>query len=933
MTRFKKFDPRKNDLSKPSISKQLGYTMKKILLIELFFVINNLFNTHKKLQLYTFLNHQLFTKISDNFLISLILMTISVPTFAVTYPSAVQKNLAPQATTQLSDEDLANAIGWVNQSMPNQICQGYYSEPNLYYEEDYTGPANDGPIHISADNSELTQTGQSTLSGTVKITQPNRSIQADLVHLNRDASTEKISSVDTYGNVILREPGNLMIGNKAHFNLFDKSGSIDNAIYRMAFGSPPVNTDPSQTNLTLNTLNGWGTAKEVKRLPSGIIKVYKGSYSACPPTTGGWQLTSNTLTLNRETGRGQATNAVLSVDDVPILYVPYFNFPIDHRRQSGFLYPSFGSSTQTGYDLAIPYYFNLAPNYDLTITPDIMGDRGLQLNALFRYLTEKGTGNFHASFLPDDRAFSSFQRQSVPEILGTDEPPSSLQLAELNRLYNDSDNRYFVSLKDSHTLSDSWSSYVYLNKVSDDYYFENFKADPAQITQNQIINDANIYYNSAHWHFSGETQWYQTLHPVNQSPVENQYKKLPELVLSANYPELSHHINLNMTSQYDDFLINNNPGDDTKTVDGQRFYFFPDVNMSQYTTWGFFKPDLQLALRQYDLNNQVPNEASSITSALPIADIDAGLFFDRQGTLFSHAYRQTFEPRLFYLYVPYQNQNDIPLFDTSIDPFSFAQLFQINRFTGFDRVGDANQLSLAATTRFISQASGDEKARLSIGQIYYFQPRKVNIENEPLDLITIDNEVPPNSSSSPIAGEFDYHVNQYWQFIANAAWNPSYNQMNNANTLFQYKLDDRHILNLGYNFLRGGDAFLPSYGTIIASNSAKNNLNQTDFSLVWPVSKSWSFVGRWNYNISHEYPQTYFSGLQYDACCWSFRVVAGREFNYLDNNNRPVFDNRVYGQIALKTLGNVGSNKTSSLVANIPGYVDHFGVVETAQTE
>lgn len=841
------------------------------------------------------------------------------------------KTINPVQLTQL---ELADYIGWMQASMPNQVCQGYYSEPNLYYKDGYSGTQNKGPVQITADRSEFNQTGNSTLSGNVVVTQPNRRVNSDLVYLNRDPTTEKIATIDAYGNVILREPGTLVIGDKGHFNLVDKSGQLHDVIYRISSTGviEPVDEagNPIGDTVQLHTLNGWGIANRVDRESSGIIKVHQGTYTACPPTSGGWSLKANNLTLNKDTGRGVATNARLYLDNIPILYTPYFNFPIDDRRQTGFLYPTFGDSSNSGVEIGIPFYWNIAPNYDALITPDIQSDRGLQLNGIFRYLTPSSTGNFHASVLPSDDQFSSFQNQSASEILDTNEPPSSLQQAELNRLYNDSDDRYFVSLKDNRQYDPNWSSYLYVNQASDDYYFEDFNSDPAQVTENQIINEGDVYYNSQHWHFTGQMQAYQTLHPVNQSPVENQYKKLPELILNANYPGLNQYWNVGFDSQYDDFAINKNPGDDTIPVEGQRLYLDPDVYFAKYWTWGYIKPDLQVAARQYDLQHQVAGQASNITSALPIADLDAGLFFDREGSLFSHSYTQTLEPRLFYLYVPYQNQDDIPLFDTTVEPFSYSQLFQTNRFSGFDRIGDANQVSLGLTTRFINNDTGDQKARFSIGQIYYFETRQVNLDPNTLDLVTLDNEVPSNTYSSPIAGEMDYEVAKHWHMLGDIAWDPNYTETNNANLIFQYKLDPKRVFNAGYTFLRGGDAFTYSDGTTVPSNSSKNDLNQINFSTAWPIARQWSFVGRYNYNISHNYPQTYYGGLQYDSCCWSARVIAGKEFNYLDNNNSPIFNHQVYFQIALKTLGNVGINDPSGMLASdIPGYTDNFGRVNS----
>lgn len=853
--------------------------------------------------------------------------------FVFIYRLAFAEETAVPAQFPPSNTEIAKLIGWVNDPQSDSLCKGYYVEPNLNPSGQVISSSNDikkTPVHINANYSTFGQHENAVLAGNVQITQPDRFLSADKVILVRDPVTQKIIKADATGHLLLREPGSVLFAEKGNLHLSDHSGELSELIYRMTNPTENKTQTISQTNDSASThfLPGdsvWGTALRALRLPSGVLEVYDGTYSACPPEKAGWHIKAKRLTLNRDTGRGEAADAILYVDKLPILYVPYFNFPLDNRRKSGFLYPTVESSTQTGLSVATPYYFNLAPNYDLTFTPDLMGIRGVQLDGLFRYLTNNSRGKVHATFLPADREFSSFQNETDSEILGTTELPSDLQTAELKRLRGASDNRYLFSLEDTRKYDPNWSSYLYLNRVSDDYYFENFSGIPGQITQNQLLNEGDIYYNNAHWHFTGQMQGYQTLHPANQSPVNNQYQKLPELLLAGNYPFADNAAQFNLRTQYDDFVIHDNPGETISDPEGQRFFLFPDINKMYNTAWGYFKPDFQLALREYALQNQPTGEANQITSVLPIVDLDGGLFFDKKTTLFSHQYTQTFEPRIFYLYVPYQNQNDIPLFDTTVTPFSFAQLFQTNRYAGYDRIGDTNQVSLAATTRFIDALTGDEKASLSLGQILYFEKRRVNLPNDTLDFVAQDNQVPPDNLVSPIAAALNYEVIQHWNALANLAYDPVQGAMNNTNLLLQYKRDNAHIVNIGYNFLRGGDAFVPSNGEMIPESSSKNNLNQTDFSLVWPLAKAWRFVGRWNYNISHNYPQTYFAGLQYDSCCWSARLIAGREFNYLDNNNAPIFDNRVYFQIALKTLGNVTANNPDSLLTAIPGYADDFG--------
>ncbi|MBY0544764.1 MAG: LPS assembly protein LptD, partial [Gammaproteobacteria bacterium] len=463
-------------------------------------------------------------------------------------------NIEALRPKKMSPSEIAELLGWVSAPNANYICKGYYIEPNLNYVVPVQSPGSkQQPISISSDRSLLSQTDTSKLAGHVVITQPNRSIDSDVAYINRNPKTLKPESIDVYGKVILREPGDLAIANQGHFNLLDKSGTLSDVIYRMTYGSMFVDTttQPEGTQLVNSDVNSWGIAEKVEREPTGVVKIYNGTYSACPPLSSAWHIGANNITLNHDTGRGDAYNALFYLGNVPVLYTPYFDFPIDSRRKSGFLYPTFGHSSTTGYEVGIPFYWNIAPNYDATITPDEMTDRGLQLNAEFRYLTPDSSGNLHGSFLYDDKEFASFQQDSL-----VDYPPGTPGLSDLE---NDSDNRYLISFEDTRQYSDNWSSYLYANHVSDDYYFEDFDSDPAQTTDNQILNQGDLYYNSNHWHFTGQMEGYQTLHPINQSYVANQYKELPELVLDGQYNDLGYDTAFNITNQFDDFSIEQDP--------------------------------------------------------------------------------------------------------------------------------------------------------------------------------------------------------------------------------------------------------------------------------------------------------------------------------------------------------------------------------------
>lgn len=871
--------------------------------------------------------------------------------------------------------EVADILGWLSNPSTLNRCEGYYLDPPLDYPNQGGPSVTNNLVHITANNTELAQEGRSMLSGNVIISQPMRQLESDTTYLNRDPQTHQITTADLYGHIHMREPGRLIIGEKAHVNLVDNSGTLYDSLYRMTLIplTKSLNKSVPGRNITLNSpieiegLTAWGTARKITREPSGIVKIFKGTYTTCPPLQHTWMVKTNTLTLDKEEGRGTATGAQFYFHDTPLMYVPYFNFPLDNRRKTGFLFPSAGHSTETGYELALPFYWNIAPNYDATITPNLMELRGVQLNGEFRYLTPSSNGNIHGSILPDDRQFSEFKEQQAKEY-----PPNFPGLKELE---DDSNTRSFVSLFDSRRYNAHWSSYLYANHASDDYYFTDFDSDPAQVTSNQIVNEAYVAYASEHWNFMTRLLGYQTLHPLDQIPVQNQYRKLPEIILNGHYPEAPYNMDLQLNNSFVYFNKTESPADEDNIflvppVEGSRVNINPVLTLPNYWLAGFFTPQLQLEATQYDLTHntkcndpqaiqydlthtvqcrqleaeqfalthQGNSQKNDITRVLPLFDIDMGLLFDRDLKIANTNYQQTLEPRLFYLYVPYVDQSNIPLFDTGIQPFTFSQLFRTNRFSGIDRIGDANQISVALTSRLLTKDTGEEKIRASIGQIIYFENRRVNLtEDTPnIDLVSRAIRLPPDVPTSPIVGEINYHLTPQWLVNTSLAWDPNFNRTNNASFGFQYKLDNQRIVNLGYNYLRGGDTLVVKtfrHGDLSylnAPTSSHNDLSQTDLSFVWPLNEKWSGIGRWNYNVSHAYTQNVFAGVQYDSCCWAIRLVGGRELNYVrlkpNDHTKPIFDNKIYLEFALKGLGNLATKSAESLLGkSIVGYTDNFG--------
>jgi LPS-assembly protein len=312
----------------------------------------------------------------------------------------------------------------------------------------------------------------------------------------------------------------------------------------------------------------------------------------------------------------------------------------------------------------------------------------------------------------------------------------------------------------------------------------------------------------------------------------------------------------------------------------------------------------------------------NMSLAVPIMDLNSGLYFDRDMTFFTHKMRQTLEPQIYYLYVPYHNQDKFPVFDTTENTLTYDQLFTYNRFSGLDRIGDANQVSVGLTTRFIDRNSGFERIRAGIGEIIYFANRNVtlctlNDPNCPPPTVIRDNTL----RRSPLTAVLDYHLNPNWSLTANTIWNTQINEMDNQSIVLQYRRDADRIINLGYSFVRQGD---PQPG--LAPNASGNNLKQTDLSFAWPIVYNWSAVGRWTESINEGHFQNLLAGLQYDSCCWAVRALAGRTFLNLDANNVPVYNDEFYFQFALKGLGTFGpGDPTQLLNSSINGYNAEFG--------
>lgn len=824
--------------------------------------------------------------------------------------SARAKPPIPFLKPAAQPSSVAEKLGWVKKPGCPNLCGGYYVDPPLpvmSLSSDF--------IQVTFDSSELRHDGRSLLRGHVTINQsPDRQLISDKAYIYRNPEGE-FTKIDMYGNVQLQESGKYIVGKKARVKLDSKEGDYYDALYRITLDpSSYVPVLAAHGDQTGSSLTAHGRAKQIKQLAKGKLALDNATYTTCAPTTESWRLKAKKVDLNHDTGRGIAHHTVITVKDIPVFYIPYFNFPIDKRRQSGFLFPTFGSSNTGGFSFGIPYYWNLAPNYDATITPMYYAKRGLQVGNQVRYLTAASSGSIQYTVLPNDTAFRSFQRTAAGQYQTN---------PALKDLIAASGTRQYLAWQHMTRFNPYWTGAIDYTRVSDDYYFQDFNNIPSLTTANQLLQQAKVNYFDGRWAFQGMLQQYQTLHPVTLAPVANQYSRLPQLLFSGNIPDEKTGLIYQFNSELVHFWRPMYPGGEPIIpVAGNRVNLQPGISLPIINLSGYFTPTVQVNLTQYGLSHQPNNYPNNIFRAVPIFSIDSGLIFERNLAAFGRSYQQTLEPRLFYLYVPYRQQYELPLFDSGLQVFNYDQLFRTNRFTGLDRIGDANQITLALTTRFIDQDTGLEKLRASIGQIYYLRDRKVMLcgTRGCTDKLSQTGAISATDSSSPIAGQISYNLNPNWNTTANLTWNPHSHQTENGTFNFQYVPKPYHLFNIGYNFIRYGDPLVPA-----EENSRKNNLNQATVSFAMPVRQNWRTVGGWTYNLSHEHAQSFFYGAEYNTCCWATRLVVAHTFTGLNNTNTPIFNKVIYLQFLLKGMSNIGTNDPSLITNTIPGYQDNFG--------
>jgi LPS-assembly protein len=756
---------------------------------------------------------------------------------------------------------------------PNALLSFY--DPTITRDSSLRDTANMLVDSKQADSSNKTAYH---FSGAVRMQRADQLLHADTVDYN-----DQTTDYDANGHVEYQDAGQLMSADHMRGNNTAKRSVGDNVAYQMLQS------------------HGNGVANQGVMLDADHTRYLHATYSTCDVGHHLWEVRAKNLQIDKDTGVGTARSATMRFANVPFMYLPYFTFPVDDRRKSGLLFPTFSSNSRAGYSLGVPYYLNLAPNYDATLEPRYFSKRGTMLDSEFRYLFPGTSGQLNFQYLPNDKGSDDAYYPGVQSTQGR--------------------NRFLLKYADNTALWPGWSFNTSINRVSDKLFMRDFGNDLYSSAIGTLASSAYVNGSGNWWSASFGADTYQNVDPSLPDSVV-QYKRLPRATFNLNLP-INHWLEFGMKNEAVAFRKDD-------VVQGDRLDLNPYIGADfQGAAW-FVRPTVAYRYTGYQLdggyqrygyenfgvnstgllaNGQAsPYTSSSPSRSVPIVSLDSGLIFDRSTSLFGNSYTQTLEPRLYYLYVPYRNQNNLPIFDTALMSFDTWQLFTTNQYSGADRQMNANNLSGALTTRLLDD-SGVERFSATFGQIRYFTPQRVQLPNG-------INTVSPvtDYSGSDYVVQLDMQLNDQWRLSSSYQWDPHARETDLGAFSIQRRLAGDGIINFSYRFRRNP---YPSQGTL---------LEQYDGSIVYPVSERWRLIGQWTYSELDQRTVQALAGVQYESCCVKVGLFGRHYVTGYDSitgaliGGRPGTDNAVMLTLEFKGLGNLSSTADDMLRRGILGY-------------
>lgn len=595
--------------------------------------------------------------------------------------------------------------------------------------------------------------------------------------------------------------------------------------------------------------------EQLEMTGENTYRIDRSRFTTCAPGNDDWYIRAREMDLDYNEQVGVAHGSVFEFKGVPLMYSPWMDFPLDGSRKTGLLTPTFGFDSKNGFDYAQPVYINLAPNYDATITPRAMGNRGLQLGGEFRYLQPGYSGKVYAEGLDDHK-------------------------------YGDT--RSAVSLKHLQDFGGGLTGFVDYREVSDNAYYRDLGSDRQTLADNvNLLQQASLSWNAGWGSWTLNAQQYQTLQdPL--APITKPYARLPQILFSTG-KELPLGLQTGLGAEFVSF---SHP----TLQRGERLVVNPTVSLPLTASWGYITPKIGLHHTDYSLQGSGnPDQLDGhVSRTLQTFSVDSGLFFDRPTTLFGADMVQTLEPRLFYVNIPYRDQSKLPVFDTTENSFDFAQIFTENRFSGSDRINDANQLTAALTSRYIDAKGGFERLRVSVGQRFSFRDQ----------LVTLPGGAPLTDSVSDFLAAVSGQLNRRTTLESNYQYNNTLGKTERYNWGVRYSPAEGKILSARFRYDRA---------TLVGTTVEPQR--QVDLAAMWPLGPRWYALARENYSLDAKTPLEHLVGLEYHADCWALRFVAQRYVSDL-NTTRTGF----FLQLELAELGGVGVNPINTLRLAIPGY-------------
>ena len=688
------------------------------------------------------------------------------------------------------------------------------------------------PAFISADRVSGHQEGEIEAEGEVELRKRGQTVNAD--HLTYSPAEDEVHAE---GHVRIEQKDSITTGPELRMKLEERRGYMRTPVYQI---SRP---------------DSHGAAENLEFAGENKYVISDGTYTTCGNDD--WFIRTKEMELDRTTQVGTATHASVYFKGVPFLYSPWLTFPLNNQRKSGLLPPTLGSSGRSGVEFSLPYYWNIAPERDATITPRYLSKRGMQLSGEYRYLDPDYTGETRIEALPND------------------------SIAERSR--------YLLSLRHGHNLGWGWLGALNVLKVSDDDYFRDLTTTLANTSQTNLPREGLLAFNGLGMSFLTRVQRFQTLQdPL--APVVPPYARAPQLLLNGNWRDIAA-MDVGLTSEWVDFTH-------PSLVNGKRLTLYPNLSLPLIRSYAFLTPKIGVHHTRYTLGENNNTGLTEASRSLPIFSLDSGLFFERELELRGSDYIQTLEPRLYYLNIPYRDQSALPNFDSALADFNYSQMFTENQFVGGDRINDANQLTVALTSRLIDPNSGQEWLRAALGQRYYFKDQQVTLDG-----------TARTDKSSDILATFSGRLARHWNLDTGIQYNPGQSELQKTGIGVRYQPELGKTLNLGYRFTR--DA-----------------IEQADISAQWPLSGRWQGMGRWNYSFLDDKVLEGLAGLEYNGGCWAARMVMHRFATATAQAS-----NSIFFQLELFGLGRIGSNPLDILKRNITGYAQTNQLSTPATTQ